>query len=178
MSYLLDGRSVFWGRCSFDDHNQLLLEVTEGGDPSAQLRADYAPFFAVFDRFTVRVAPPPAAPPEAPAPTTPAEAPRLPSAADVARLRTMLKGRVAQIQKGESGQFVYFAAAADGAPLLVLSKPGAAVEGSMRRAGATVAAEGAWRCPVPGGIEFSSSSTFDIAPVSAELGIKFRFAKA
>ncbi|HND29828.1 MAG TPA: hypothetical protein PLA94_07500, partial [Myxococcota bacterium] len=113
------------------------------------------------------------------APAPPAgEAPRLPSAADVARLRAMLKGRAAQIQKGESGQFIYFAAAADGAPLLVLSKAGAAVEGSMRRAGATVAAEGAWRCLVPGGIEFSASSTFDIAPVSTELGFKFRFAKA
>jgi hypothetical protein len=57
------------------------------------------------------------------APPAPAagDAPRLPSAADVARLRAMLKGRSAQIQKGETGQFIYFATAADGPPLLVLS---------------------------------------------------------
>lgn len=179
LSFLLDGRSVFSGRCSFDDQNRLLVEVSEGGDPSAPLRADYAPFFAVFDHFTVQVAPPLAAPAdgEPPAPVA-AEAPRLPSAADMARLRAMLKGRAAQIQKGEAGQFVYYAAAADGPPLLILSKPGAAVEASLRRAGAVVSAEGAWRCLVPGGIEFSASPTFDFAPVSAELGIKFRFAKA
>jgi hypothetical protein len=178
LSFLLDGRSVFSGRCSFDDQNHLLLEVSEGGDPSAQLRADYAPFFAVFDHFTCLVAPTPAAPTDVEDPAPAAEAPRLPSAADVARLRAVLKGRAAQIQKGETGQFVFFATAADGAPLLILSKPGAAVEASMRRAGAVVSAEGAWRCLVPGGIEFSASPTFDFAPVSAELGIKFRFAKA
>ncbi|HNC97980.1 MAG TPA: hypothetical protein PKW90_17755, partial [Myxococcota bacterium] len=67
LSFLLDGRTVFSGRSSFDDQNQLFLDVTEGGDPSAALRADYAPFFAVFDHFSVRVAPPPAPPEDVPA---------------------------------------------------------------------------------------------------------------
>ncbi len=173
LSYLLDGREVYSGFAAFDGNNQLSLEVHEGGDPTGLLQADYAPFFAAFDSLKVAMKAPPPAPAAAPTP----EAPRLPSPADVVRLRGMLKARSAQIQKGETGRFVYFGLAADGQPLLVLSKPGAEVESSMRRAGATVAAEGAWRCLVPGGIEFSESPAFDPAMVAAELGFRFRFAK-
>ena len=190
LGYLLDGRPVYTGRASYDLDGHLLLEVEKGHskDLLRLLQEDLGFAFAIFETaVVVEVEPeaddvPPAAPGGGPVPAAgaaPGAAParKLPSAADVVRLRGMLKGRAAALQKGEAGRFVYFAAAIDGAPLMALSKPGATLEGANRLAGEAISAEGDYRCIVPGGVELSNTSAFDFAAVSAELGIKFRFAK-
>ncbi len=187
LGYLLDGRPVYTGRASYDLDGHLLLEVEKGHskDLLRLLQEDLGFAFAVFETAVVVEVEaeaddvPPVAPAGGPVPASgAAPARKMPSAADVVRLRGMLKGRASALQKGESGRFVYFAAAIDGAPLMALSKPGATLEAAIRLAGEVISAEGDYRCIVPGGVELSNTTAFDFAAVSAELGIKFRFAKA
>lgn len=185
LAFLLDGRPVYTGRASFDLDGRLVLEVERGHskDLLRLLQEDLGFAFAIFETAQVVEVDPeaddvPPTPAPSGGPSAPPAAPRkLPSAADVVRLRAMVKGRAAALQKGEAGRFVYFAAAIDGAPLMALSKPGATVEAAIRLAGESITAEGDYRCIVPGGVELSNSPAFDFAAISAELGIKFRFAK-
>ncbi len=113
-----------------------------------------------------KVAPPP--PP--PLPSGPPSGPR---PGDIARLRSTIKARVGSLKKGDIGTFAYFSTSADGKPLLVLSKPGVALESAMLKAG-TGPVEGDYRCVVPGGVEMVSSP-FDTKPFVEELGLRCRF---
>ncbi len=113
------------------------------------------------------VPPPPAPPPP------PLSGPR---PEDVLRLRSTLKARCGNLQKGDAGHFAYFEQASDGQPLLVLSKPGAAVEAGMLKAG-VAPLQGSYRCLLPGGVELVGPS-FDTKPFVAELGIRCRFGAA
>ncbi len=91
----------------------------------------------------------------------------------IQKLRETMKGRVASFKAGEIGAFGYIEEAYDGAPMLVFSKPGVAVEGKMLQAGASVTAEGAWRCVKQGGIELYPGG-FNFGPLESALGVRFR----
>ncbi len=169
LSYQLDGRRVYTGRSSFDLDGSLVLEVEKGHAEGLlkMLQEDYGAYFAILENARVEEV---EAPPEAPAQAAG------PDADDMPRLRGMVKGRVAALQKGQAGRFAYFSRALDGKPLLAFSRPGAALEGAIRLAGSLVA-EGDYLCIVPGGVELSAVSAFDVAAVAAELDIRIRFAK-